>query len=208
METIPSNTPYLAADPELIARWESCLLHGGLRVGLVWAGQARPWLPGFSTLDRRRSAGITAFAPLAGLPGTCFVSLQKEPAAAETPPPGLELHNPMPQVGDFADTAAIVTCLDLVVSIDTSVVHLAGALGKPVFLLDRYDNCWRWFSGREDSPWYPGLRIFRQERLGDWTVPMRRVAEAVANMARAKADTNIDAQLWRDAGCDLARADS
>ena len=80
----------------------------------------------------------------------------------------------MPEVSDFADTAAIVANLDLVVSVDTSVVHLAGALGKPVFLLDRYDNCWRWLSGRSDSPWYPRLRIFRQERLGDWTTPMRR----------------------------------
>ena len=70
----------------------------------------------------------------------------------------------MDEVRDFADTAAIVANLDLVISVDTSVVHLAGAMGKPVFLLDRYDNCWRWLSGREDSPWYPSLRIFRQQR--------------------------------------------
>ncbi len=76
--------------------------------------------------------------------------------------------NPMPGVGDFADTAAIVANLDLVVSVDTSVVHLAGAMGKPVVLLDRYDNCWRWFSGRTDSPWYPSLRILRQRRMGEW----------------------------------------
>ena len=70
----------------------------------------------------------------------------------------------MDDVRDFADTAAIVANLDLVISVDTSVLHLAGAMGKPVFLLDRYDNCWRWLSGREDSPWYPSLRIFRQQR--------------------------------------------
>lgn len=182
METIPCDTPYVSVDPALIAQWESRLPSGGLRVGLVWAGQARPWLPGFSTLDGRRSVGIATFAPLADVPRVSFISLQKGPAAAEPVPAGLTLHDPMPEVGDFADTAAIVAGLDLVVSVDTAVVHLAGALGKPVFLLDRYDNCWRWFSGREDSPWYPRLRIFRQERLGDWTTPMRRVAEAITGM--------------------------
>jgi len=182
METIPGETPYLSVDPTLIAQWEGRLPPAGLRVGLVWAGQARPWLPGFSTLDGRRSAGIAAFAPLADMPGARFICLQKGPAAAEPVPAGLTLHDPMPEVDDFADTAAIVAGLDLVVSVDTSVVHLAGALGKPVFLLDRYDNCWRWFSGREDSPWYPQLQIFRQERLGDWSEPMRRVTEAVTRM--------------------------
>lgn len=182
METIPGETPYLSVDPALIAQWQSRLPSGGLRIGLVWAGQARPWLPGFSTLDRRRSAGIAAFAQLAAVSGVRFISLQKGAAAAEPVPAGLALHDPMPQVGDFADTAAVVAGLDLVVSVDTAVVHLAGALGKPVFLLDRCDNCWRWFSGREDSPWYPRLRIFRQERLGDWTTPVRRVAEAAADM--------------------------
>ncbi len=184
METIPGETPYLSVDPVLIASWERGLPSGCLRVGLVWAGQARPWLPGFSTLDGRRSAGLAAFAPLAGVPGVRFISLQKGPAAAEPAPTGLVIHDPMPEVGDFADTAAIVAGLDLVVSVDTAVVHLAGALGKPVFLLDRYDNCWRWFSGRDDSPWYPGLRIFRQERLGDWTTPMRRATEALRGMAK------------------------
>jgi len=192
METIPGETPYLSVDPALIARWESRLPPGGLRVGLVWAGQARPWLPGFSTLDGRRSAGIAAFAPLAEVPGVQFISLQKGPAAAELVPAGLVLHDPMPQVADFADTAAIVAGLDLVVSVDTAVVHLAGALGKPVFLLDRYDNCWRWFSEREDSPWYPRLRIFRQERLGDWTTPVRRVAKALAAMpGESRASTTL-----------------
>jgi ADP-heptose:LPS heptosyltransferase len=89
----------------------------------------------------------------------------------------------MDDVTDFADTAAIVANLDLVISVDTSIVHLAGALGKPVFLLDRYDNCWRWLSGREDSPWYPTLRIFRQERSGEWAPVIARVAKALAAAA-------------------------
>jgi ADP-heptose:LPS heptosyltransferase len=85
----------------------------------------------------------------------------------------------MDEVRDFADTAAIVANLDLVISVDTSVVHLAGAMGKPVFLLDRYDHCWRWLSGRDDSPWYPGLRIFRQGRPGEWAPVIARVAAAL-----------------------------
>ena len=190
-ETIPAVTSYLAADPTLAAAWAARLPPRdgarGLRVGLVWAGQARPWLAGFATLDRRRSASLADFAPLAGLAGVTFVSLQAGPPAAEAarPPPEMTLFDPMAEVADFADTAAIVAGLDLVISVDTAVVHLAGALGKPVFLLDRYDNCWRWLSGRDDSPWYPRLRIFRQERPGDWTGPMRRVAAGLREYAAA-----------------------
>ena len=186
-ETIPASVPYLAADPARAAAWRPRLASGGpgLRVGLVWAGQARPWLEGFATLDGRRSAGLAAFAPLAAIPGVRFVSLQAGPPAAEARPAGLDLLDPMGEVADFAETAAIVAGLDLVISVDTAVVHLAGALGKPVFLLDRYDNCWRWLSGRPDSPWYPNLRIFRQERLGDWSGPMDQVATSLRALAAA-----------------------
>ena len=86
----------------------------------------------------------------------------------------------MGPVKDFADTAAIVANLDLVVTVDTAAAHLAGAMGKPIFLLDRYDNCWRWLHGRSDSPWYPTMRIFRQARMGDWSAPIAQVAEAFA----------------------------
>ena len=110
-----------------------------------------------------------------------FVSLQKGRAAREKA--RFVLLDLMADVHDFADTAALVANLDLVISVDTSVVHLAGAMGKPVFLLDRYDNCWRWLSGREDSPWYPSLRIFRQQRSGEWEPVIARVATALAAMA-------------------------
>jgi tetratricopeptide (TPR) repeat protein len=185
LSTIPARVPYLHADPALAAAWAGRLPADGLRVGLVWAGQARPWLAGFSALDRRRSTTLASFAPLAELPGARFVSLQKGPAAgqARTPPPGLALLDPMGQVSDFADTAAIVANLDVVVSVDTAVVHLAGALGKPVLLLNRYDGCWRWLYGRADSPWYPSLRIFRQSRPGDWAPVMAEAAEALAALA-------------------------
>jgi tetratricopeptide (TPR) repeat protein len=174
-ETVPS-APYLTPDPGLVADWAGRLPRHGFRVGIVWTGQARPWVPGFAALDRRRSARLDDFAPLAGVPGVTLVSLQ----AGATAPGHPRLHDPMPEVRDFADTAAIIANLDLVVSVDTSVVHLAGAMGKPVFLLDRVDNCWRWLHGRADSPWYPSMTIFRQDIPMDWSAPMERVTAALA----------------------------
>ena len=177
------NAPYLTADPGLAAAWSARLPKDGLSVGLVWAGQARPWLHGFGSMDRRRSAGLAAFAPLATVRGVNFVSLQAGTPAAQEPPDGLILTDPMAAVRDFADTAAIIANLDAVIAVDTSVAHLAGAMGKPVFLLDRYDNCWRWLHGRADTPWYPSMTIFRQPRPGDWTSPMHRAASSLAALA-------------------------
>jgi hypothetical protein len=159
-----------------------------MRVGLAWAGQARPWLPGFSTVDRRRSMRLAQLAPLGAVEGVRFVNLQAGAAGAEArqPPAGMVLDDPMAAVADFADTAAIIANLDAVVSVDTAVVHLAGAMGKPVFLLDRYDNCWRWLSGRDDSPWYPTLRIFRQAKIGDWAPVMRQAAKMLAPFVAAR----------------------
>ena len=176
LASIPADVPYLHADAALAAAWAARLPSDGLRVGLVWAGQARPWLPGFVNLDRRRSIDVALLAPLAAIGGVRLISLQKG-AAGQAPFP---LFDPMPEVRDFADTAAIVANLDLVITVDTSVVHLAGAMARPVFLLDRYDNCWRWLSGRDDSPWYPTLRIFRQRESGAWAPVVARVAEALA----------------------------
>jgi Flp pilus assembly protein TadD len=186
LASIPCAVPYLAAEPALADHWARRLPPArDLRVGLVWAGQARPWLAGFTGLDGRRSTGLATLAPLAAVSGVQFVSLQKGAAACEAQSAGraLELLDVMDDVRDLADTAAIVANLDLVISVDTSVLHLAGALGKPVFLLDRCDNCWRWLSGREDSPWYPTLRIFRQSQPGAWAPVIARVAVALARMA-------------------------
>jgi Flp pilus assembly protein TadD len=186
--TTPTSVPaapYLHADPALTAAWSARLPSDGLRAGLVWAGQARPWLQGFTSVDRRRSAGLAAFAPLASVRGVRFVSLQAGTAAAQgqEPPSGMELMDPMEAVHDFADTAAIIANLDVVISVDTSVAHLAGAMGKPVYLLDRYDNCWRWLSGRTDTPWYSSMTIFRQPRPGDWGSVTHRAATALTSMA-------------------------
>jgi Flp pilus assembly protein TadD len=183
-DTIPAPIPYLSADPALKETWNRRLPAGKMRVGLVWAGQARPSAAGFIALDARRSTTLATLAPLAEVPGVLFVSLQHGHPAdqARTPPAGLTLFDPMAEVADFADTAAIVANLDLVIGVDTSVVHLAGAMGKPVFLLDRYDHDWRWLSGRSDTAWYPAMRIFRQTRIGDWGPVLRHAAAALAEM--------------------------
>jgi tetratricopeptide (TPR) repeat protein len=183
-DTIPPCPGYLRADPDDVAVWKRRLDGlSGLRVGLVWAGQARPDAVGFVLLDGRRSLALSAFAPLTTIPGISFIALQHgvESMQALTPPAGMRLIDPMGGVRDFADTAAIVANLDLVITVDTAMAHLGGGLGRPVFLLDRYDHCWRWLSGRDDSPWYPSMRIFRQPRIGDWDTPMRAVARALAD---------------------------
>jgi hypothetical protein len=124
---------------------------------------------------------LRQFAPLAQVPGVVFVSLQKgEPAEqALTPPAGLHLLDWTADLQEFADTAALIECLDLVISVDTSVAHLAGALGKPVWLLNRFDNCWRWLRDRTDSPWYPTMRLFRQSQPGDWDTVIQQMALAL-----------------------------
>ena len=147
---IPAELPYLRAGPAAAA------LPPGRKIGVVWAGDPK------GLLDRQRSIPLDALAPLADRRDITWVSLQKD-----QPSPAW-MYDPMRTVRDFADTAAIVAQLDAVISVDTAVAHLAGALARPVLLLDRYDSCWRWLSGRTDSPWYPSLRIVRQPSPGDW----------------------------------------
>jgi hypothetical protein len=172
--------PYIAAEPERAQRWagrfNAARLPGGPRIGLVWSGEPRAYDPTAQALDARRSIPFETLRPLTELPGFAFVSLQMGRAWSQVSPP---VHDPMGEVRDFADTAAIIANLDLVVSVDTSVAHLAGAMGKPVYLLDRYDNCWRWLAGRTDSPWYPTLRIFRQPHMGDWGSVVQAAAAAL-----------------------------
>jgi Flp pilus assembly protein TadD len=173
LETVPAAVPYLHVDPAKAASWRAKLPTGGLRVGLVWAGAAHQDDAGAHLIDQRRSIGIRQLLPLADIPGIHLVSLQKD--APEPVPDGLKLIDPMQLIEDFADTAALVATLDLVIAVDTSVAHLAGALGCRVWLLSRYDGCWRWLHGRDDSPWYPGMRIYRQERPSDWFGVIERV---------------------------------
>jgi hypothetical protein len=189
LESIPGTTPYLAADPAHVAAWRSRLDDiPGLRVGLVWAGN-----PAMAA-DRRRSVALDRLAPLATVPGVTFVSLQKGPATKQTPPDGMRLLDWTEELKDFGDTAALIEALDLVVSVDTSVVHLAGALGKKVWLLNRFDACWRWLRGREDSPWYPNLQQFRQTEAGGWEAVVTRIRAAL------EAETNLTARAQAPLG--------
>jgi tetratricopeptide (TPR) repeat protein len=183
IETIPAQIPYLHADQARSATWKQRFAAlPGRKVGLVWAGSPRSENPRAPNADRRRSITLQHFAPLAAIPGLCLISLQKGGAAAQarTPPTGMTVHDWTGELDDFADTAALIEALDLVISVDTSVVHLAGALGKPVWVLNRYDRCWRWLRGRMDSPWYPTARLFTQASSGDWSSVIRDVAAALA----------------------------
>lgn len=162
--------PYLAVPAAAVEAWRGRLEQApGFKVGLVWQGNRLHWD------DHRRSPGLVALLQaLAGLP-VQLVSLQKE--RAEGGVGAVALHDWMDEVRDFTDTAAIVAGLDAVVSIDSSVAHLAGALGRPTWLLLPEPAEWRWLRGVDRTDWYPGHRLLRQERPGDWTAPLRRLRE-------------------------------
>ena len=172
--SIPATIPYLSADPAAAGLWATRLdaLGCGLRVGLAWAGNPSVESPARAAMDRRRSILPARLAPLWDVPGVNFISLQKGGPAL---PDSLPAFDVMGEMADFADTAALVANLDLVIAVDSAVAHLAGALGKPVWLLDRTDPCWRWLLGRADSPWYPSVTLYRQQTPGDWDGVLRRV---------------------------------
>ena len=130
-------------------------------------------------MDRRRSMALASLAPLGRLANVRWVSLQTGMAAEQIASAGLPMFDAMAEMTDFADTAALTAACDLVISVDSAMLHLAGSLGRKVWLLDRYDGCWRWMKGREDSPWYPTLRIFRQSAPGDWGDVVAKVARAL-----------------------------
>jgi len=182
LESIPARVPYLYPEPELAALWAERLSpHPGLRVGLVWAGS-----PGHGN-DRNRSLRLDAFAALSRLPNLSLFSIQKGPSEglAADPPAGMRLISLSAEIKDFADTAAIAANLDVIVCVDTSVAHLCGALGRPTWVLLPFAPDWRWLLGRDDTPWYPTMRLFRQSRPGDWEGVLKRVAEALRERAVA-----------------------
>jgi Glycosyltransferase family 9 (heptosyltransferase) len=172
LDKIPSGVPYLFSpqvdEPQAI-----------LRVGLVWAGGAK------LDIDAERSLSLRQLQPLMVLAGTeriQFFSLQMGEAAMQLADvPHAPITDLTANVKDWADTAALVAHLDLVISVDTAVAHLAAAMGKPTWVLSRFNGCWRWFEGRDDSPWYPTVRLFRQKTRGDWDGVMAEVAAALAS---------------------------
>jgi len=185
LNNIPDTLPYLWALPERIERWRPRLPAGGFRVGLVWKGN-----PDHQNDANRSLAHLSLFAPLWSVPGVSFVSLQKGQGEDEArqPPPGQPLVHLGDDIADFADTAAIVAQLDLVITVDSAAAHVAGALGKPVWvLLPSFGTDWRWLLGREDSPWYPKvMRLFRQARGSfSWDDVVGRVADALRQQVDA-----------------------
>ena len=168
VDTVPAELPYLHVEPQQVADWAQALgdKGGALRVGLVWKGNPR-----FENDSERSLRSLAELAPLGDVAGVRFYSLQKgagEAEAAASPFPIVDL---APRIADFSDTAAILANLDLLISVDTAVAHLAGALGRPCWLLlPDYKTDWRWLTERTDSPWYPGvMRLFRQGAAGGWT---------------------------------------
>jgi len=184
-DNIPQIVPYLQADAEDAGRWQQRLADQGpiMKVGLAWAGSPT------HKNDRNRSIKLAGLAPLGQMPGVRFVSLQKGNAAAEskTPPAGMDFVDWTEELHDFADTAALIANLDLVIAVDTAVVHLAGAMGKPVWTLLPFVPDWRWLLEREDSPWYPTMRLFRQSSWGDWDSVITRVVEALSQWIKNRA---------------------
>jgi Flp pilus assembly protein TadD len=173
LENVPAPVPYLRPLPLAGATLPGDDGDEVLRVGLVWRGNPR------HTNDRERSLpGLETLLPLRDVPGVRFFSLQMGDTAVAAWPDGEPLVDLSPMIHDFADTAALLARLDLLVCVDTSAAHLAGALGVPCWLLLPHYKCdWRWLDGREDSPWYPKTRLFRQPRRGDWTTPVARLVE-------------------------------
>ena len=187
LQTIPAEIPYLEPNPSRIAKWKKRLdQHAGFRVGIVWQGNRN------HPFDHFRSIPLSAFEPLAKMPGVRLISLQKNAGTEQLNCLGLSFEvinlgetfdkDSLGQV--FLDSAAIMKSLDLVIACDTSIIHLAGALGVPVWLGLGLASDWRWFREREDSPWYPTLRIFRQRIPGDWTSVIDDMARKLKQLDR------------------------
>jgi hypothetical protein len=200
LENIPfGKTPYLNALSADVERWSQRLddrfgsrrnTLSRLRVGLVWNGGFRADRPELRAVNERRNIPLESFAAALDLPGIDFVSLQKgDPAESELR--GREKDywkvgsflNPTSELTDFADTAGLIANLDLVISVDTSTAHLAAAMGKPTWILNRYDTCWRWLLDRQDSPWYGSVKLYRQAVDRDWRSVLAQVAKDIATGA-------------------------
>ncbi len=189
LATIPHTVPYLNADPQRLAHWQARLGPRKLpRVGLVWSGDPRKHQVLANHTDAMRSMHFSRMLPLLEVQGLEFHSLQLGADAvaqmAGKMAGNRHIIDHTGELFDFQETAALIEQLDLVISVDTSVVHLAGGLGKPIWMLNRFNTCWRWLLERGDSPWYPSMRIFRQHTFGDWDGVIGEVADALHVFAR------------------------
>ena len=186
LDSVPADVPYLRAEPDLAKKWAARIGPAGFKIGVVWQGNPNP------EADAARSPPLAAFAPLAAAPEARFLSLQKGFGVEQLAdlPLGLRVES----LGEdfdagpdaFVDAAAAIMHLDLVVACDTSIAHLAGALGRPVWVALKKDAEWRWLRDRDDSPWYPTMRLFRQKRRGDWGAVFAEMAARLASPARGR----------------------
>jgi tetratricopeptide (TPR) repeat protein len=169
IENIPAEVPYITANPFLVKRWSEKMQcdRSRLKIGLVWAG------------NEQRSCSLKSFSPLSQFDNITFYSLQKGEASKEAkdPPEDMRLVDYTDEINDFSDTAALIQNLDLTISADTAVAHLAGALAKPVWILLPFSPDWRWMLGRDDSPWYPTMKLFRRSKTGDWNSLITDIAK-------------------------------
>ena len=192
LDSIPNQIPYLDVNQAQKSSYEQGISNKkNFRVGLIWNGGFRAEHPELWAINKRRNIELDQIAKLQGIPGVDFYSLQKgDPAeselAARKDQVWPELTNCVHLLNDFSDTSALMDCLDLIISVDTSSAHLAGALGKPVWILNRYDSCWRWLRGREDSPWYPTAKIYQQKQPGNWDEVIARVRLDLNDLAQKK----------------------
>jgi hypothetical protein len=173
---IPAAMPYLRAPEAHLAKWRACLENlPSPRVALAWSGRAA------HPNDRNRSVALAQLKPLLSTPGVSFISVQRELRAEDAEvlsrEPGIT--HVGAELDDFADTAAVLTLCDLLICVDTSVAHVAGALGRQVALLVPFQPDWRWMLERDTSPWYPNIRLFRQAAPRDWDSVIARVRAAV-----------------------------
>jgi len=197
LESIPADVPYLRLPALAGKKWEKPLSRfAGLKVGIAWAGNKH------TARDQLRSIALSCFAPLIALRGVRYFSLQKDAAALQLQETNWPILNWMDASNDLLDTAALINQLDLVISADTVIIHLAGALGKPVWLLNRFETDSRWLIEREDSPWYPTMRIFRQPAMHDWTSVMETVSSELGKLISAKGVHEMSEQQF------LAAADA
>lgn len=179
LDTIPGQVPYIFTDPALIQEWQQRMAQlAGLKIGIVWQGSPE------HKEDRNRSIALARFAPLAAVPGVTLITLQKGFGVEQIAQlnglfPITDFKGVAEETDGFLRTAAIIANLDLVISVDTAVAHLAGAMGRPVWMLLPTSPDWRWLLNREDSPWYPTMRMFRQTQRGNWDEVFTRVAEAL-----------------------------
>ena len=188
LDSVPALVPYLFADPALAAKWADRLGGHGFKIGIAWQGNPDP------KIDIARAAALSNFALLTALPNCRLISLQKGHGVEQIAKSGVEVET----LGDdfdagpsaFLDTAAVMANLDLIVTVDTSIAHLAGALARPVWVALKHVPEWRWMLGRDDSPWYPTMRLFRQHSRGDWEGVFANISEALKTLIAEKASSS------------------